>query len=167
MTSSADWKFDEKNADIGFIYLNRPVPEHLCWIKLFSSMLFPVCSPALVQNYNRPLYPQDLCDLPLITVYTEDWNWHHWFDKTIPDGPEISSFLEVDTLAIALEMAEKGEGVALVNGPAAHDEIGKGNLICPVNHNVDFEGDWGLIYPMEMQDDNRIIGFIDWLKTQI
>lgn len=166
MTCGLNWDFDENNADIGLVYRDAPVPDHLHWVKLFESTLFPVCRPNLIQGIKGKIKPKDLLKFPLITVYTEDWSWDDWFKVTQPDASEIPTPVIVDTLAVALEMAVNGEGIALVNGPAADEDLKSGRLMCPVDDAVDGPGEWGVICSKEIQANERVKAFIDWVSTE-
>jgi len=166
-TCSVEWEFDESNADIGLIHSRHPLPDHLHWIKLFDSQLFPVCSPQLIQERQGTIQPADLIDYPLFQVYTESWSWDDWFNKTISFNQATrKSQIIVDTLAIALEMASRGEGIALVNGPAAYDDLKSGRLVKPVEQSVGGFGEWGVVCHEEILDDNRAATFIKWLTEE-
>ncbi len=166
MTYGLSWDFDESNADIGLVYRDTPVPNHLHWVKLFESTLFPVCSPTLIKGEKRKLRPGDLLEFPLITVYTEGWNWSDWFKVAQPDALKIPTPVIVDTLAVALEMAINGEGIALVNGPAADEDLKSARLICPVDDVVDGPGEWGVICLKEILTNQRVKAFIDWISAE-
>ncbi|BBB29758.1 LysR substrate-binding domain-containing protein [Neptunomonas japonica] len=166
MTCSAGWEFDEADADIGLIYRDKPVQPHLHWTKLFDSKLFPVCSPSLIEKKESKLQPKDLLNFPLIMVYTEGWSWDDWFSATNASPNEITNSIIVDTLAIALEMALRGEGIALVNGVSADDDLKSGRLIQPIDYMVDGLGEWGVVCRKDICNDERVITFIDWLSRE-
>jgi LysR family glycine cleavage system transcriptional activator len=69
----------------------------------------------------------------------------------------------VDTLAVALEMALNGEGIALVNGPFVDQDMVAGRLVRPVAHKAVCPGEWGLICRKDMKDNVRIRTFMDWI----
>lgn len=150
MTYSVDWAFDEANADIAIIFRDSPVPSHLHWTRLFPSELFPVCSPSMMAE--DEISPEDLKRFPLVGVYTEGWSWDSWLRLQSSSSLEESTprdHVIVDTLAAALEMAVRGEGVALVNGPFADDDIAAGRLTNPVGKVVETSGS-GASYVTEM-----------------
>jgi len=166
MTCSVSWEFDESNADVGVIYRYAQTPSHLYWQKLFDSRLFPVCSPDLLASRTSPLSLTELKNLPLIAVYTEDWSWDGWFHALESSPGPSRKHIGVDTLVVALEMAIKGEGVVLVNGPFADDDIASGRLIKPVPHIVEDKGEWGVVCHRSATSDERISTFINWLDKQ-
>lgn len=171
MTYSVGWEFDEANADIAIIYRDQPLPSHLHWVPLFPSRLFPVCSPDMLQPSDRPLSLEDLKHYPLIEVYTESWSWESWFSELSPTLPTYEPAfprgkIVVDTLAAALEMAERGEGVALVNGPFADDALAEGRLINPANQVKDSQGEWGVVCHKDIAFNRKASSLISWLSFQ-
>lgn len=164
-TSGADWDFDEDSADIGVIYRREPIPAHLHWVKLFDSRFFPVCSPKLLAESPGGLRAQDLVHYPLIAVNSEDqyWNWTQWFSSAGLKMNRRVAPIVVDTLAMALEMAINGEGVALVNGPLADNDLRAGRLLKPVEHCAEGQGQWGIVCRKDIQHDTRVISLTNWL----
>ncbi len=160
--------FDEANADVGLIYNAAPLEEHLHWIPLMPSRLFAVCSPELIAQHQGQMQPGDILNYPMINISTEFWQWRDWFE---PQGlgnaqvPEES--IVVDTTATALEMAIDGEGIALVNGPFADNDLAAGRLICPIDHEVTIPGEWGIICRKDMLEDSRVKAFISWLLDDV
>ncbi|MBN3564386.1 LysR substrate-binding domain-containing protein [Aliamphritea spongicola] len=166
--NNSAWEFDEANADIGLIYSRTEMPSHLHWIRLFPSQVYPVCAPQLLQDAQLPLTPEALENYPLLTVSTEKgyWGWDEWFMTLGTGNQRRQSPLVVDTLAVALEMAIAGQGIALVNGPVAEDDLAAGRLIRPVNEYTAGNGEWGIAVPKALLNDTRVMTFINWLKQQ-
>ena len=73
----------------------------------------------------------------------------------------------VDTLAVALEMALAGRGVALMNGPFADDDLASGRLVRAYPHELVCPGAWGLICRADQRDQPRLKLFMDWLKASV
>ncbi|WP_261842671.1 LysR substrate-binding domain-containing protein [Aliamphritea ceti] len=166
--NNSAWEFDEANTDIGLIYSRTKMPAHVHWIELFPSRVYPVCSPQLVKEAECPLSVQQLENYPLLMVSTEKgyWGWDEWFVSLGADEQLRQSPVVVDTLAVALEMAIAGQGIALVNGPVAEDALAAGQLIRPVAEYTAGNGEWGIAVPKALLNDTRVITFIDWLKQQ-
>ena len=165
-TCAVDWTFDEGHADLGLIYCaQEPDPERYHWVPLFPYTLDPVCSPAFLERAGGHLDAAALMHQPLVANYTEEHNWARWFaDAGVSFAPGVP-YLMVDTLAVALEMALAGRGVALVNGPFAEQDIAAGRLVRPVDHTVVCPGAWGLICRKAMADKRPVRLFIDWLSA--
>ena len=79
--------------------------------------------------------PGDLLNIPLVQIYSEPHNWDIWFEAA-QLAYTTRPALVVDTLAVALEIALEGRGIALVNGPFATDDLAAGRLVRPVPHEV-------------------------------
>ena len=73
--------------------------------------------------------------------------------------------LLVDTVAVALEIALSGRGVALVNGPFADEDLAAARLVRPMPGSVKCPGAWGAICRTDAKDNPRIHGFMDWLAA--
>lgn len=161
-TCAADWEFDPSLGDVGLVYYEAPPGPEYLWVPLFDYTLFPVCSPALrAQLPERPT-PKDLLALPRVVIYSETRHWDIWFESArvdyTPGAPVV-----VDTLAVALELALDGSGVALVNGPFVDAELASGRLVRPVDHQVKCPGGWGLICRLDARDHPRVKAFMDWV----
>lgn len=164
-TCAPDWEFDASLADVGLVYRElEPGPEY-CWVPLFDYRLFPVCSPQLLARLGERPQPDDLLSLPLIVIYSEARQWDLWFAAAgvayTPDSQVV-----VDTLALALEFAIGGNGVALVNGPFVGAELASGRLVRPVAHEAQCPGGWGLICRREVRETPRVAAFIEYLSAQ-
>lgn len=164
-TCAPDWEFDASLADVGLVYRDsEPGPEY-CWVPLFDYRLFPVCSPQLRARLAEEPQPQDLLTLPLVVIYSEARQWDLWFESAgVAYAP--NSQVVVDTLALALEFALSGNGVALVNGPFVGAELASGKLVRPVAHEAQCPGAWGLICRAEVRDTPRVDAFIRHLAAQ-
>lgn len=167
-TCAVDWDFHEMEADVGLIYCEQvPDPAKYQWVPLFDYATFPVCSPAMLESMGSAPNPAALMTRPLITIYTEVHNWGGWFESAGIEFTPQHPYIMVDTLAMALEMAMAGEGVALVNGPFVNRELDEGRLVVPVAHREVCPGSWGLICRTDSAANPRVRTFIDWVAAQV
>jgi LysR family glycine cleavage system transcriptional activator len=163
-TCAVEWEFDDVHADVGLVYCETtPDPARYHWVPLFDYSLMTVCSPALLARMGRNPGVEDLLRQPLVAVNTEVRNWNSWFESAGVGFDPASSYVVVDTLAVALEMALDSEAVALVNGPFVTNDLAAGRLVVPVAHRKQCPGGWGLICRREMKDNARIRTFMDWI----
>jgi LysR family transcriptional regulator, glycine cleavage system transcriptional activator len=161
-TYAFDWAFDDTIADVGLVYCEKtPGPEYH-WIPLFDYRLHAVCSPALARQLGPAPTPAAVLELPLVAIYSEAHHWDLWFESA-QLVYNAKPAIVVDTLAVALEIALEGRGVALVNGPFDTDFLAEGRLVQPVAHEFVCPGSWGLICRRESQDNPRVKAFMDWL----
>jgi LysR family glycine cleavage system transcriptional activator len=161
-TCAFEWDFDESSADVGLVYCPEvPGPEYR-WVPLFEYTLKPVCSPTLAARLGPAPTAAQLLDLPLVEIYSEQHNWDIWFEAAQLQYATRPAIV-VDTLAVALEIALEGRGVALVNGPYAEDDLAAGRLVQPVQHQVTCPGAWGVICRQDAYTVERVKAFMDWL----
>lgn len=167
-TCAIDWEFHEMEADVGLIYCEElPDPARYHWVPLFDYALFPVCSPALLGGGTDSIGMAELMQLPLVAIYSEEHNWEGWFQSGGIEFTPTAPYMMVDTLAVALELAQAGRGVALVNGPFVDDELASGRLVIPVDHTEVCPGSWGLICRKDIRDNVRVRTFIDWMASHV
>ncbi len=167
-TCAVDWTFDEAHADLGLVYCaETPDPDRYHWVPLFDYTLDPVCSPAFLERAGGQMDAATLMHQPLVANYTEANNWARWFAAAGVAFEAQTPYLMVDTLAVALEMALAGRGVALINGPFADADLAAGRLVRPVDHTAIAPGGWGLICRQPTKDKLPVRLFIDWLTADV
>lgn len=167
-TCSIEWGFDDVHADVGLVYCHDlPDPAQFHWVPLFDYELFAVCSPEFAARMGAGTTMAQLMQQPLVAIYTEVQNWAHWFTTGGVDVSPRVPYLMVDTLAVALEMALNGDGIALVNGPFVDADLAAGRLVLPSSHRAVCPGGWGLICRKDMKDNARIRSFIDWIAADV
>lgn len=167
-TCAVEWDFDDMHADVGLVYCETvPDPAKFHWVPLFDYTLFPVCSPAFLEGIEGKLDVAALMAQPLVAIYTEVQNWQGWCQSAgVEFAPQVP-YLMVDTLAVALEMALAGRGIALVNGPFVDQDLAEGRLVIPVDHREVCPGSWGLICRKDLKDNVRVRTFIDWVADHV
>jgi LysR family transcriptional regulator, glycine cleavage system transcriptional activator len=167
-TCAVEWEFDDVHADVGLVYCaSEPDPAKFHWVPLYEYALFPVCSPSVAQAMGQNPTPLDLMTKPLVAIYTEVQNWETWFASFGAVFEQSVPYLMVDTLAVALEMALNGEGIALVNGPFVDQDLAAGRLVQPILHKAVCPGAWGLICRKDMRENLRIRTFMDWVAKNV
>ena len=167
-TCAVEWEFDDVHADVGFVYCETtPDPGKFHWVPLFEYALFPVCSPDMRARMGTDPAAADLMSQPLVAIYTEVQNWQTWFQSAEVTYQPTVPYIMVDTLAVALEMALNGEGIALVNGPFVDQDLSSGRLVRAVDHRAICPGSWGLICRKDMRENLRIRTFMDWVTDRV
>ena len=167
-TCAVEWEFDDVHADVGLVYCETvPNPNKFHWVPLFEYPLFPVCSPSFLEKMGSVVSIESMMTQPLVAIYTEVQNWETWVSSAGLELQPTAPFLMVDTLAVALEMALDGQGIALVNGPFADQDLADGRLVRPVEHKAICPGNWGLICRKDMRENLRIRTFMDWITAHV
>ena len=97
--------------------------------RLFTSVITPVCSPDMLTDGKRPQQPGDLLDFELIHVLGYDDDWHRWFHRHLPNDVDVSRGLMVDGSLIAIEAAQRGDGIMLGRRPFIDNHLQSGELV--------------------------------------
>jgi LysR family glycine cleavage system transcriptional activator len=161
-TIAFDWAFDDTIADVGLVYCEKNPGAEYHWIPLFDYRLHAVCSPELAKRLGNAPTPAAVLELPLVAIYSEAHHWDLWCESAQLEYA-VKPAIVVDTLAVALEIALEGRGVALVNGPFDTDHLESGRLVKPVAHEYACPGSWGAICRKESLDSARVSAFMNWL----
>jgi LysR family glycine cleavage system transcriptional activator len=98
-------------------------------IKLFTSIITPVCSPDLFAHRKPPQQPADLLKFGLIHVLGYDEDWHRWFHSHMQNDVDVSRGLMVDGSLIAIEAAARGDGIMLGRRPFIDNHLQSGKLV--------------------------------------
>lgn len=96
--------------------------------------IFPVCSPDLVPDQDRPLQPKDILRFPLLAhqVVPQDWmEWQDWFAEIGAEAPARPHLVAFDSYPLALQAAVAGQGIALGWRRTTEGMIADGTLIRP------------------------------------
>ena len=96
---------------------------------LLCATVTPVCAPAMLAQPDRPSTPADLrrCDLIHVLGYEDDW--HRWLRRFADHRGPVPEGLSVDSSLIAIEAAQRGEGVMLGRRPFVDKLLADGDLV--------------------------------------
>ncbi len=97
--------------------------------KLLTSTITPVCSPKLLSCGTRPNQPADVLAFELIHVLGYDDYWHRWFRKPRLHDVAVPRGLSVDGSLIAIEAAQRGDGIMLGRRPFIDPHLRSGELV--------------------------------------
>jgi LysR family glycine cleavage system transcriptional activator len=97
--------------------------------KLLTSTITPVCSAKLFSHRQRPKAPAEVLEHELIHVLGYDDDWHRWFRRHRLDGVEVPRGLSVDGSLIAIEAAQRGDGIMLGRRPFIDRHLQSGELV--------------------------------------
>ncbi|MDJ0771714.1 MAG: LysR substrate-binding domain-containing protein [Ilumatobacter sp.] len=93
--------------------------------------VFPVCSPSFAARV-PPLDAADLADLPLLHVEYSNpsWaTWQHVFDAFAVGAPAVDGALVFSSYQVCLDVAERGEGIALGWQRSVQARLDAGSLV--------------------------------------
>ena len=97
--------------------------------KLLTSTITPVCSSKLFSQRRRPKAPADVLEHELIHVLGYDDDWHRWFRSHRLNDVEVPRGLSVDGSLIAIEAAQRGDGIMLGRRPFIDHHLQSGELV--------------------------------------
>jgi len=95
---------------------------------LLTSNIVPVCSPKLLTD-GPWSDPARLLEYELIHVLGYQQDWQQWFQKYQPGNTRVPGGLSVDGSLIAIEAAQRGEGVMLGRRPFIGRYLESGDLV--------------------------------------
>ncbi len=166
-TRRTEWWFDEANTDIAIMYVEKELPSAFRARRLIDGTLFPVCSPRLMERLSPTATPEALAEHTLIAVSSAPNDWQAWFQGQGVEPPVVPKFQMVDTYILAMELAQNGDGVAMLNGPFANEALKNRTLVVPFPRPVPSPGYWAVIYRADRAGDHRIRAFLDWLSEEV
>lgn len=166
-TSQSDVNFEHEDVDL-CVMIGRRLHTDLHYDYLFSSRIFPVCSPSLL-SCGKPL--QELTDLArhtIIQVYPSENDWRVWLEENGVQGIDLDSGLQFDSYDLALNTAAQGLGVALGIEPFVNRDLDAGSLVEPFpERRVYTRGNWYLACRAEKSDMEKVNIFRHWLLEQV
>ena len=131
--------------------------------KLFTSTITPVCSPDLLAQRDRPQRPDDILDFGLIHVLGYDDDWHRWFRKHLLNDINVPRGLQVDGSLIAIEAAQRGDGIMLGRRPFIDNHLQSGGLVEVFANPYHLYADYYLRQPPQTTLRNECRAVANWL----
>lgn len=166
-TSQSDVNFEHEDVDI-CVLIGQPEHAELNYDYLFSSSVFPVCSPALLKDVKPLEDPADLEHHTLIQVYPSRQDWLVWLEHNQVQGIDPDSGLQLDSYDLALNTAVQGLGVALGLAPFVNRDLEAGTLVEVFpGTRTDTPGAWYLACRKDKADSEKVSVFRDWLRSEV
>jgi LysR family glycine cleavage system transcriptional activator len=135
-------------------------------IRLFSSVMVPVCAPQLRDRLGGLKRPEDLAAAPRIGMDSE---WAKWFEAAgvaPPEGDSQSTRLAADVQTFEVAAAIAGHGVALASPILFGPDIAAGRLVQASSVPVRVFGDYWVVWPRERARTHKVTAFRTWLLEQ-
>ncbi len=132
--------------------------------QLFTSNIFPVCSPKLLQD-GPPLEKyDDLTQHTILRVDTWPYDWSLWLNEVGIPQIALEKDLIFDTYALAIEAALDGIGVAMTRTPFGARELSAGWLVTPFDKVIKAHDSWYVMMRNDRRDSDKINIFAEWLQ---
>lgn len=135
-------------------------------VRLFSSLLVPLCAPSLQARLGGLGRPEDLAAAPRIGA---DRDWTQWFEAAgvaPPSGDGQAPRLAADVQTFEVAAAVAGQGVALASPILFAGEIAAGRLAPASPVTVRVFGDYWVVCAHERARTRKVRAFRDWLLAQ-
>ncbi len=141
--------------------------------RLFSNVIIPVCSPALLTGDHPIREPADLLNHTLAQInWSRDgiiWpTWPMWMAAAGISELDERQILVFATSSDAIEAAATGEVVALADFSIVANDLSEGRLVRPFELGIRVPPEFGyyLVYPEALSDNVEFCAFRAWLLDQ-
>ena len=157
--------FRRDNVDVAIRFGRGQYPG-LHSVRLLQDVVFPVCSPKLLEGEHPLRTPDDLRHHTLLhdVDVVEDWrSWLHAAGLTDIDpsrGPRFSH------TAMLIEAAIAGQGVGLGRGSMVGRDVKEGRLVQPFSLSLRQEFAYWVVSPETTADKPKIAQFRAWLLEE-
>jgi LysR family glycine cleavage system transcriptional activator len=157
-----------READLAIRYGPGPYPG-LDARRLARSVMFPVCSPRLLEADPPLKAPADLARAVLLqetNLLAGEPDWVDWLAAAGVAGVDAAKGPRFSNTYLTLEAAMSGRGVAFVHGILALDDLTAGRLVRPFSQSVASPFDYWTVCLPERANDPTLRRFRDWLDAQ-
>ena len=162
--------FARDGVDIAIRYGGGNYPE-LSVRQLFATRVHPVCSPGFLKQCPTLRSPQGLAGRTLLhidwTTQDETWpSWKMWLLAAGVSGVDPARGPRFSDVAMAIQAAAEGHGIALVSDVLAADDLAAGRLVRPFDLSVYVDFAYYVVCPPEKSDVPKVGLFCDWLCAE-
>lgn len=162
-----------EDARLAIRYGRGPWPEMRSH-RLFDDVLFPVCSPVLLAQYDQPLTPADLVHHTLLEVVWDSPQsaivpgWQAWLETAGVADDVSPSQRRYSLSGLAVDQAIAGRGLMLASLPLVMDRLASGVLVRPFGeqHVLTSPMTYDLLTPVTGEAPPAVARFIDWLLAE-
>jgi LysR family transcriptional regulator, regulator of gene expression of beta-lactamase len=129
--------------------------------RILATPMTPLCAPALARRIDGP---DMLAALPLLRSFRRQ-EWDLWF-RAMGTAPPIVSGMVFDSLALIVQCAVEGHGVAIAPPALFQREIAAGQLVQPFTVTVD-AGSYWLTRLRQREPTRAMAAFQQWCLAQV
>ena len=135
--------------------------------RLCAEVIFPVCSPQLVDQAGPIRSLAELLALPLL----HDRDHSHWRDwllafNVVSDDRQLASGPLFNQASLAIDAAVAGQGVALARSTLAAADLASARLVRPVTEQLPVPFAYWIVCPEPTAESTKILRFIRWLADE-
>jgi len=161
---------EKTSADFDFgLQYGEWAPERFTITALINEVVFPVCSPGLAKQLGSSPSAEDLLKHTLIHLEDvgrkwTDWNQFFAEHKLKNTRPEAS--VVFNSYQVCLDVAAKGDGIALGWGTTVKDPIDRGALVALPLESTSLQETVNLYQPLHKRTTDAGKTFINLIHTQ-
>jgi LysR family transcriptional regulator, glycine cleavage system transcriptional activator len=145
--------------------------------RLFDDLIFPVCSPSILEKRDIPLSLSELRKFPLIhwntsqlgwAEETKKWfGWKPWLKHFGETGINLSAGLHFSDYGQAVQAAIAGQGLVLASSPILKEALNNGLLVRPFKEQVAAEIGYDVVTTLAGKNRAEVAAFVEWLVGAI
>ena len=138
-------------------------------IRLFDEEVFPVCSPALLSDGPHPLCQiADLAHQSLLHMDHADglMDWDTWLAAHDHAGLRPAAAMRFDTYEQMIQVAVRGQGVAMGIGRLVSGLIAAGELVAPFGESSEGNRAYFILSSAFTRDRPQVQAFVTWLVEE-
>ncbi|MFP1811585.1 LysR family transcriptional regulator [Lonsdalea quercina] len=137
-------------------------PSYWESIKLIEERLVPVCAPRILENYHAG----NECNI--IHPSLDKMDWSRW-SSLLPDTIKIKTGKEhvVDTMDLAIRVAQKGLGIALVDELMVRTELKDGQLTKLTDISLSTGASYYFVYPKNTEHGDDVELLVDFIQSSL
>ena len=126
----------------------------------------PVASPALVNDFDLPMTPDQIASCPLAAVDGQERYWIEWFKHVGFEGL-VDITTRHEQRALAFDFALAGNAVVLADIPLVRNELENGSIVRLWDAEIVLDRGIHLAEPKSNYKDARLAVFGDWLSDRV
>jgi LysR family glycine cleavage system transcriptional activator len=134
--------------------------------RLTWDSLMPVCSPELAQGVAAQSMDEALTANTLLHVIGYEEGWGYWLRRAGLTHLDASHGMQFDTLITALEMAERGHGIALGRTSLVAGALAEGGLVAPFDVEAPTSEAFYVVSARGQYQPPQARAFRDWLVEE-
>lgn len=168
LSSFEDIESTTEEFDIGLQYGRQEGSSHLVET-IADEAVFPVCSPSFAADLEAPVSVGDLAELPLLHVDYGNVSWATWssFFTSFDVDVAADRHMTFTSYLVSLDVAEKGEGVALGWERTVQHRIDIGTLVRIPGITMEKGGVLNAYLPKRTTPNPHTAEFLDLLKSHV
>ena len=133
---------------------------------LFEEPMFPVCSPALLEERPQPGRAADLHRWPLLYHLGRPSDWTHWFAAHKTMAPDLYGASGFRLCSMLVHAAVQGMGVAIGRPTMVAGELQDGSLVPLLKQHTEPHTSCCLISTPAARSRPQVRSFRDWILQE-